>query len=173
MTQKYQILKVNTADYNKFTKDIVDNSIKSKNLVAKTDFDTKLASLNNKINSNKTKDLIVENEFKKLPTFDLSYFRGKNYFGDDGTQNYLVFRTIDKYFKNIGNTDNIISWKSKGFPSKYGKSYAPELIYASPQAKVLFGGSCLKQDKITCTHGKIVNIYIVYKLSPNDFDFAL
>ena len=31
-----------TADYNKFTKNIVDNSIKSKNLVTKTDFDAKL-----------------------------------------------------------------------------------------------------------------------------------
>ena len=29
---------ITKADYNKFTKDIVDNSIKSKDLVAKTDF---------------------------------------------------------------------------------------------------------------------------------------
>ena len=32
---------ISTADYNKFTKDIVD-SIKSKNLVTKTDYDIKL-----------------------------------------------------------------------------------------------------------------------------------
>ena len=33
----------------------------------------------------------------------------------------------------------------------------------------------MKQDKITYTHGTIVNIYIVYKLSSdlNSFDFAL
>ena len=53
--------------------------------------------------------------------------------------------------------------------------YAPELVYVGPEAKALFGGSCLKRDKIIYTHGKIVNICIVYKLSPalNDFNFAL
>ena len=29
---------------------------------------------------------------------------------------------------------------------------------------VNFNGSCLKQDKLTFNHGKIVNIYIVYDL---------
>ena len=33
--------------------------------------------------------------------------------------------------------------------------------------KVEFTGSCLKQDKITYAHGKIVNIYIVYEISKN------
>ena len=30
-----------------------------------------------------------------------------------------------------------------------------------------FKGRCLKQDKITYTHGKIVNIYTAYDLSNN------
>ena len=46
----------------------------------KTDFDTKLTSLNRKINSNETKYLVVENELKKLKVFDLSYFRGNFFF---------------------------------------------------------------------------------------------
>ena len=29
----------------------------------------------------------------------------------------------------------------------------------------VFHGSCLKEDKVTYTHGKIVNNYIVYKIS--------
>ena len=33
---------ITTADYNKFAKGIIDNSIKSKNLVTKTDYDAKL-----------------------------------------------------------------------------------------------------------------------------------
>ena len=33
----------------------------------------------------------IENEFKKLKTLDLSYFIDKNYFEEDGAQNYLVF----------------------------------------------------------------------------------
>ena len=44
------------------------------NLITKTDFDVKLLSLNKKITSNKTRHLLVENELKKLKTFDLSYF---------------------------------------------------------------------------------------------------
>ena len=44
------------------------------NLITKTDFDVKLSSLNRKITSNKTRHLLVENELKKLKTFDLSYF---------------------------------------------------------------------------------------------------
>ena len=44
-----------------------------------------------KINSNKTKHLRVENELKKLQTFHSIYFKGKNYFEEDGSQNYLVF----------------------------------------------------------------------------------
>ena len=54
-------------------------------LVTKTDFDDKLSNLNRKITKNKTDHLLVQNELKKLKTFDLSYFIGKNYFEEDGT----------------------------------------------------------------------------------------
>ena len=40
------------------------------NLVNKTYFDEKLKKLYKKITSNKTKNVLVENEFKKLQTFD-------------------------------------------------------------------------------------------------------
>ena len=43
-------------------------------LLTKTDFDNKLINLNKKINSNKTKHLIVENELEKLETFNQSIF---------------------------------------------------------------------------------------------------
>ena len=36
----------------------------------------------------------LENNIKKLQKFDSSYFRGKSYFDEDGTQNYLVFLPI-------------------------------------------------------------------------------
>ena len=38
----------------------------------------------------------------KLRTFDSSYFRGKNHFEDDGTQNYLILQPMYRYFKSIG-----------------------------------------------------------------------
>ena len=62
--------------------------------MAKTDFDAKLSNLNRKISKNKTKHLLVENELNKLKTFDSSYYRSKNYFEEDGTQNYLIFQPM-------------------------------------------------------------------------------
>ena len=60
------------------------------NLITKIEFDAKLSSLNRKVTANKSKNLRVENELKKLKTFNSSYFIGKSYFEEDGTQNYLV-----------------------------------------------------------------------------------
>ena len=37
--------------------------------------------------------------------------------------------------------------------------------YCGTKTRVKFNGSCLKQDKIIYTHGKIVNIYIVYEIN--------
>ena len=74
------------------------------NLITKTSFDANLSSLNRKITQNKTKQLLFENELNKLKTFDSSYFIGKNHFEEDGTQNYLVFQPINKYFKLYINT---------------------------------------------------------------------
>ena len=68
------------------------------NLITKTDFNAKLSSLNRKITSNKSKHLLVENELKKLKTFDSSYFIGKSHFEEDGTQNYLIFQPVLKCF---------------------------------------------------------------------------
>ena len=46
-------------------------------------------------------------------------------------------------------------------------SITPELRHYGSKTRVKFNGSCLKQDKLTYTHGKIVNIYIVYAISKN------
>ena len=45
--------------------------------------------------------LLQINELKKLKTFDSSYFIGKSHFEEDGTQNYLVFQPMYRYFKII------------------------------------------------------------------------
>ena len=41
----------------------------------------------------------------------------------------------------------------------------PELSFYGTKTRVEFNGSCLKQDKVTYSHGTIVNIYIVYEIS--------
>ena len=52
-------------------------------------------------------------------------------------------------------------------PATSDNSLAPTLNYVGNTIRVKFDGSCLKQYKITYTHGTIVNIYIVYELSSN------
>ena len=166
---------ITTPEFNKFSAEIFAARLAQGNLITKTDFDNKLISLNKKINSNKTKHLLVENKFKKLQTFDSIYFRGKSYFEEDGAENYLVFQPMYRYFKKIssvGNGKYIYFWKSKGLSDKRINSITasnyritPELSYYGSKLRVKFNGSCLKQDKITYTHGKTVNIYIVYEIS--------
>ena len=95
-----------------------------------------------------------------------------NHFEDDGTQNYLVFQTVCKYFKMVSaNDSNILLWKSKGSsdesikrPSTSNKMLNPSLDYVGTKARVKFNGAFLKQEKITFNHRKIVKIYIVYEI---------
>ena len=65
------------------------------------------------------------------------------------------------YFKKIGNTGRISSGKSKGLsdeiikpPATSDNSLAPSLRFIDTKTRVKFDGGCLKQDNITCTHGK-------------------
>ena len=90
---------ITTPEFNRLTAENFAARLKQANLVTKTDFDDKLKSLNQKSNPDKTEHLLVENELRKLKTLDSSYFRGRNYFEDDDTQNYLVFQPELKYFK--------------------------------------------------------------------------
>ena len=123
------------------------------------------SALIKKLTQIRKKHLLVENEFIKLKAFGLSGFKDKNHFEEDGTQNYLVFQPMYKYFEKIGNTDNISEWKSIGWSDEIpDNTLAPELIYYGQRMYVKFNGSCLKQDKVTFNHGKIVNIYIIFTL---------
>ena len=140
-------------------------------LVAKRNFDNTVSSLNNKTAVNKTKNESFENELKKLKTFDSSYFIGKSHFEEDGTQNYLVFQPLSKYFEVIANTDYVSSWKSKGLsaetikpPATSDNSLTPLLSDYGTKIRAKFTGSCLKQSTISNNHRSIVNIYIAYEL---------
>ena len=92
---------VTASEFNTLAANVFNVKLAQANLIIKTDFDAKLSSLNKKITSNKSKHLLVENKLKKLRTLDSSYFIGKSHFDEDGTQNYLVFQPINRYFKVI------------------------------------------------------------------------
>ena len=82
-----------------------------------------------------------------------------------------------RYFKQIsgvGSDNYIYFWKSKGFsdenitaPNTSDYKFIPELSYYGTKTRVEFSGSCLRQNRITYDHRKIVNIYIVYEISKN------
>ena len=78
---------ITTPEFNTLAADVFNARLAQANLITKTDFDTKLPNLNSKVTANKTKHLLVENELKKLKTFDSSYFIDKRHFEEDGTQN--------------------------------------------------------------------------------------
>ena len=129
-------------------------------LVKKSDYDTKITS--------------IESNLNKLQAYDLSYSKGKQYFEEeDGKQNYLVFLPMSKYFKLnsiVGVIDRVLSWQSKGIsnesikpPTTSNNSLTPEFsYYKTTRTRVKFKGSCLRQSNFTFTHRHCLNI--VYEL---------
>ena len=172
---------IDTQEFNKLAVDVFNARLVQAKSITKTEFDSKLSNLNRKITSNKTKHLLVENELNKLKTFDSSCFIGKSHFDEDGTQNYLVFQPLKKYFKLITNTLSILSCQSKGLSTENidppTTNLSPSINYVGNKIRVKFTGSCLKQsNKLAYTHKNIVNIYIVYELgasTSNDNDPTL
>ena len=81
-----------------------------------------------------------------------------------------------RYLKRVegaGTGKYIQFWNSKGLsnenitaPTTSDYSLNPQ-CYLGNKTRVAFKGSCLKQDKITYTHGRIVSIYIAYEISKN------
>ena len=98
---------IDTQGLNKLAADVFNARLEKASLIAKMDFDAKLSRIKREITENKTENLFVKNELNKSKTFDLSYFLGKSHFEEDGTQNYLVFQQLNKYFKVINNTDYV------------------------------------------------------------------
>ena len=96
---------ITTLEFITLAADVFNAKLVQANLVTKTDFDNSVSSLDSKIAANKTKNESIENEFKKIKTFDSSYFIGKSHFEEDGAQNYLVYQPVNRYFKVITNTD--------------------------------------------------------------------
>ena len=45
--------------------------------------------------------------------------------------------------------------------------FKPSVNFVGTKARVKFNGDCLKQDKTSFDHGKIVNIYIIYEIERN------
>ena len=136
-------------------------------MITKTDFDAKLSSLNKKITANKTRHFLNNN--------DLSNYRGKNYFDEDGALNYYVFQPLFKYLEvaHVSNITYILSWKSRGLHDTKIKAIAtnnyllnPQInIYDMGKIRIKFNGSFLNRFPPTMSHRNVVNMYIVYEIT--------
>ena len=114
---------------------------------------------------------------KKLNTFDLSYFRGKNHFDKDGTQNWFVFQPMGKYLKIAYTTsiNYVLSWQSKGLSNLEIESIKTNNYLLNPyintynnnKVRIKFDGNFLNPFPPSIIHGKIVKICIVYEI--NDY----
>ena len=116
-------------------------------------------SFNRKINSNKTKHVFVENELQKLQKcfLDSICFGGKSHFEEDGTQNYIVFQAMYRYFKrvsDVGIGNYIYFWKSKGqsdenviAPTTTDYKLNPQLSYFGTKIRVEFSGNKLSETR--------------------------
>ena len=62
-----------------------------------------------KITSNKTKHVLVENEFKKLQTFDSNLFISQSYFNNNGAQIYLILQPLYYTLKRLDDTEKVVS----------------------------------------------------------------
>ena len=141
--------------------------------MTKTDFNNTISSLDSKIASNKTKNTSTENELKKSKK-NLGFILLGNIFfdGGDGSKAYLIFQPVHRYVKVITNTKYISEWKSKGLsdesikpPPTSDNSLTPLIDYYGYNIRVKFNGSILRQPKVSYTHEKAVNIFIVYELA--------
>ena len=151
-----------------------------KDLVQKTTFKSELEKVDNKASENSSKVLSYEHKLKQREDTinDLervaSYFGGKNYFDGDGTQNYLVFQGVYKYFEDIDVSKTIIkfhanSWISKELSdekiSSIGGFTRLFIEDTNARIKLKFDGSILR-EKLSTSFGLIANYYIVYRLNP-------
>ena len=80
-------------------------------LVTKTDYVNETTKIKNNYVTNAALD--ARHDLER----DASYFRGKNYFGDDGMQNDLDFQVSQKIFDSTW--DGKSFWRSKGFFNQY------------------------------------------------------
>ena len=149
---------ITTPETNTLAADVFNARLARANLVTKTDFDSKLSTLNKNVTSNKKNHLLVENELKKLKTFGSICFRDKSHFEGDDTQNYFVFQQIKRHFQQIagvGDCNYIYYWKSKGLSDKRINSIKISddgitsclSYYYFNKIRVKFHRGCLQQDQ--------------------------
>ena len=152
-------------------------------LITKTDFDAKLKNISNRVTNNKSKDLLLDNELKKLKTLVGSTAKIKL----DEVQKQISFvRGFTSYTQNSNLVSEckvssmkpsfygILEWKPKDiydnsnknvlYSVQNTKTVTPDIKNINGQLYVSFNGNYF-QDPITIPNN-VINIYVAYKLDP-------
>ena len=81
---------------------------------------------------------------------------GQSYFSNDGAQLYLIVQPLYYTLKRLGDTEKIVSWKSKGQPNEKlttpptSDNLSPSMKwYENANFYLVFKESCLKQNNVT------------------------
>ena len=154
-------------------------------LVTKTDFDAKLKNISNRVTSNKSKDLLLDNELTKLKT--LVGFSAKIKFGELQKENsfnrgffYCLQQSYIVYDCKMGSfqftAGKISTWKSTGIFNYLGnsninavgdsKSVLPELKNDGRMHFSLSGNHFQQNKVIIPNNNNVINIYCIYKINP-------
>ena len=152
---------ITTPEFNKFTVDVFAARLVQANLIKKTDCDYKLISYNKKINLNKTKHALVENELKNYNHLIQFILEAKvilkkmvhkiiQYFSQctDVLKRFLVLVVVIIF--SFGNRNDCLMKILHLL--LYLNQLTPKLSYFGIRTRVEFNGSYLKQNEI-------VNIY--------------
>ena len=108
-----------TADYNKFTRDILDVKIKQKQAVNKSDIDKKLININKKITSNKTKHIEADKKLTDLAK-RVAQISAKGY---DFLLGRMYFTSDDGYSLILDSNKKVTNWILTGISSEKNKSF--------------------------------------------------
>ena len=153
-------------------------------LITKIDFDARLKNISDRVTNNKSKDLVLDNELKKLKTLVASSAKIKL----DEVQKEISFvRGFISYTQNSNlvyeckvssmkpSFYGILEWKPKDIYDNSNKNVlnsiqntktvAPDIKNINGQLYVSFNGNYFEQDPITIPNN-VINIYVVYKLDP-------
>ena len=99
----------------------------------------------------------LQDKVETLQTCDSSLFISQSYFFNDETQLYLIFQVLYYNFKKLGDTEKIVSWKSKGLSAEKLNNpattdnclFSSIKWYGNSNFCLEFKGSCFKQKNAT------------------------
>ena len=153
-------------------------------MITKTDFDAKLKDISDRVANNKSKDLLLDNELKKLKTLVGS---SANIKFDEVQKEISFIRVFISYTQNSNlvyeckvssmkfDISGILESKPKDIYNSLNKNVlnsvqniktvSLNIKNINGQLYVFFNGNYFEQDPITIPNN-VINIYVVYKLDP-------